>query len=146
MKDLAATNIFPGDMLLKNFGVTRHGRVVFYDYDESAADRRAISAALPEPRDEDEVMAGAVVHVGPHDIFPEEFRLFLSGNPHASRRLFEAQHADLFDHRYWQKLQAAIRAGYVFDTFPYRRRARFPREDGDSAFTYDMAIRAGDIP
>jgi isocitrate dehydrogenase kinase/phosphatase len=83
--------------------------------------------------------------VAENDVFPEEFRLFFSGNPHA-KSAFEAQHADLFDYRYWQKLQAAIRAGYVFDTFPYRRRARFPREDGDSAFTYDMAIRAGDIP
>ena len=34
IKDLVAANIFPGDMLWKNFGVTRHGKVVFYDYDE----------------------------------------------------------------------------------------------------------------
>ena len=34
IKDLVSANIFPGDMLWKNFGVTRHGKVVFYDYDE----------------------------------------------------------------------------------------------------------------
>src|SRR4029078_6522269 len=34
IKDLAVSNIFPGDVLTKNFGVTRRGRVVFYDYDE----------------------------------------------------------------------------------------------------------------
>jgi len=146
IKQMAAANIFPGDMLLKNFGVTRHGRVVFYDYDEICPLTECNFRRIPEPRNEAEEMAGTPWYtVAENDVFPEEFRLFFSGNPHA-RAAFEAQHADLFDYRYWQKLQAAIRAGYVFDTFPYRRRARFPREDDDSAFTYDMAIRAGDIP
>ena len=146
IKQMAAANIFPGDMLLKNFGVTRHGRVVFYDYDEICPLTECNFRRIPEPRDEAEEMAGTPWYtVAENDVFPEEFRLFFSGNPHA-RAAFEAQHADLFDYRYWQKLQAAICAGYIFDTFPYRRRARFPREDGDSAFTYDMAIRAGDIP
>ena len=146
IKQMAAANIFPGDMLLKNFGVTRHGRVVFYDYDEICPLTECNFRKIPAPRDDaDELAQGPWYTVADNDVFPEEFRLFFSGNPHA-KAAFESQHADLFDYRYWQRLQEAIRAGYVFDTFPYRRRARFPRGNGDKAFTYDMAIRAGDIP
>lgn len=146
IKQMAAANIFPGDMLLKNFGVTRHGRVVFYDYDEVCALTDCRFRRIPEARDEsEELAAGPWYDVAENDVFPEEFRLFFSGNPQA-RAAFEAQHADLYDYRYWQRLQDAIRAGHVFDTFPYRRRIRFERQGTDEAFTYDMAMRAGDIP
>ncbi len=146
IKQMAAANIFPGDMLLKNFGVTRHGRVVFYDYDEICALTDCRFRRIPAPRDEaDEMAAGPWYAVADNDVFPEEFRLFFSGNPRA-RAAFEAQHADLYDYRYWQRLQDAIGAGCIFDTFPYRRRARFDRGEADTAFTYDMAIRATDIP
>jgi isocitrate dehydrogenase kinase/phosphatase len=146
IKQMAAANIFPGDMLLKNFGVTRHGRVVFYDYDEICPLTECNFRQIPQPRNEEDEWSSAPWYtVAENDVFPEEFRLFFSGNPLA-RSAFESQHADLFDYRYWQRLQEAISAGFVFDTFPYRRRQRFVREGDDVGITYDMAIRAGDIP
>src|SRR5216110_3097240 len=76
--DLAATNIFPGDVLLKNFGVTRHGRVIFYDYDELSTLTDCNFRRMPEPRTlEEEMAAEPWFYVGPHDLFPEEFPRFL---------------------------------------------------------------------
>jgi len=127
IKQLAAANIFPGDMPLKNFGVTRHGRVVFYDYDEIATLTKCNFRKIPEPRTEQEEMqSGTWYTVGPDDIFPEEFRLFFSGNMKA-RKIFEVMHCDLYDMSFWQNLQAQIRDGYVVDVFPYRRAKRFNR-------------------
>jgi isocitrate dehydrogenase kinase/phosphatase len=127
IKQLAAANIFPGDMPLKNFGVTRHGRVVFYDYDEIATLTKCNFRKIPEPRTEQEEMqSGTWYTVGPDDIFPEEFRLFFSGNMKA-RKIFEEMHSDLYDMSFWQDLQAQIRDGYVVDVFPYRRAKRFNR-------------------
>ncbi|MCS5594146.1 MAG: bifunctional isocitrate dehydrogenase kinase/phosphatase [Porticoccaceae bacterium] len=130
IKQLAAANIFPGDMPLKNFGVTRHGRVVFYDYDEIATLTKCNFRKIPEPRTEQEEMqSGTWYTVGPDDIFPEEFRLFFSGNIKA-RKIFEGMHSDLYDMSFWQNLQAQIRDGYVVDVFPYRRAKRFNRGKG----------------
>src|SRR3990172_1104250 len=79
IKDLAQTNIFPGDLLLKNFGVTRHRRVIFYDYDEVVLITECNFRDMPEPEDDiDELRPGAWYYVGPHDIFPQEFIKFLS--------------------------------------------------------------------
>src|SRR6185503_2509662 len=78
IKDLARTNIFPGDMLLKNFGVTRHRRVIFYDYDELCLLTTCHFRDLPAARDDlEETGAEPWYYVGPHDIFPEEFLTFL---------------------------------------------------------------------
>jgi len=127
IKQLAAANIFPGDMPHKNFGVTRHGRVVFYDYDEIATLTDCNFREIPEPRNEQEEMqAGTWYTVGPNDIFPEEFRLFFFGN-HKARKMFEAMHSDLFQVSFWQNLQDQIRNGFVVDVFPYRRAKRFDR-------------------
>jgi isocitrate dehydrogenase kinase/phosphatase len=127
IKQLAAANIFPGDMPLKNFGVTRHGRVVFYDYDEIATLTKCNFRKIPEPRTEQEEMqSGTWYTVGPDDIFPEEFRLFFSGNMKASK-IFDEMHSDLYDMSFWQNLQTQIRDGYVVDVFPYRRAKRFNR-------------------
>ncbi|MBT5004433.1 MAG: bifunctional isocitrate dehydrogenase kinase/phosphatase [Porticoccaceae bacterium] len=127
IKQLAAANIFPGDMPLKNFGVTRHGRVVFYDYDEIATLTKCNFRKIPEPRTEQEEMqSGTWYTVGPDDIFPEEFRLFFSGNMKA-RKIFDEMHSDLYDMSFWQNLQTQIRDGYVVDVFPYRRAKRFNR-------------------
>jgi isocitrate dehydrogenase kinase/phosphatase len=127
IKQLAAANIFPGDMPLKNFGVTRHGRVVFYDYDEIAALTDCNFRKIPEPRNEQEEMqSGTWYTVGPDDIFPEEFRLFFSGNTKA-RKMFEEMHSDLYELSFWTSLQDQIRSGYVVDVFPYRRIKRFDR-------------------
>jgi len=127
IKQLAAANIFPGDMLLKNFGVTRHGRVVFYDYDEIVPLVDCKFRKIPEPRTEAEEMASKPWYtVGPNDIFPEEFRLFFSGNQRA-RKVFDGLHSDIYEASFWQGLQEQIRSGYVEDFFPYRRKLRFYR-------------------
>ncbi len=125
IKQLAAANIFPGDMLLKNFGVTRHGRVVFYDYDEICYLTDCNFRHLPEPRNEEQALATRPWYtVGPNDIFPEEFRLFFSGNPLA-RSFFEELHSDIYTPEFWQGIQTEIRAGKIVDVFPYRRKRRF---------------------
>ncbi len=127
IRQLAAANIFPGDMLLKNFGVTRHQRVVFYDYDEICLLTECNFRKIPEPRNEMEEMADRPWYpVADNDIFPEEFRLFFTGNP-AARKAFESLHSDLYDYRYWQRLQEDIRNGVIADTFPYRNSKRFER-------------------
>ncbi len=127
IKQLASANIFPGDMLLKNFGVTRHGRVVFYDYDEICLLTDCNFRKIPEPRNEMEEMADRPWYkVAENDIFPEEFKLFFSGNP-AAKKAFEELHGDLYDYQYWQSLQQAINDGHVSDAFPYRRNKRFRR-------------------
>jgi isocitrate dehydrogenase kinase/phosphatase len=128
IKQLAAANIFPGDMLLKNFGVTRHGRVVFYDYDEIVPLTDCHFRILPKPRTEEEEMASTPWYsVGPNDIFPEEFSLFFSGNQRA-RRVFDTLHSDIYEASFWTDLQDKIHAGYVEDFFPYRREFRFNRQ------------------
>ncbi|MEZ5566860.1 MAG: bifunctional isocitrate dehydrogenase kinase/phosphatase [Halioglobus sp.] len=128
IKQLAAANIFPGDMLLKNFGVTRHGRVVFYDYDEIVPLTECNFRKIPEPRTEAEEMASKPWYtVAPNDIFPEEFSLFFSGNQRA-RKVFDQLHSDIYDVAFWKGLQDQIHSGYVEDFFPYRRELRFSRE------------------
>ena len=119
IKDLVAANIFPGDMLWKNFGVTRHGKVVFYDYDEIEYITDCNFRRVPEARNEEEEMSGEVwYHVGPKDVFPETFRPFLLGND-AVRAVFLKHHADLLDAAFWQGHKERIAAGHVHDVFPY---------------------------
>ncbi|WP_027949611.1 bifunctional isocitrate dehydrogenase kinase/phosphatase [Haliea salexigens] len=133
IKQLAAANIFPGDMLLKNFGVTRHGRVVFYDYDEIVPLMDCNFREIPEPRSEAEELASQPwYNVGPNDIFPEEFRLFFSGNQRA-RKVFDAMHSDIYEASFWRGLQERIREGHVEDFFPYRRKLRFNRNTDQQA-------------
>nr|WP_322939320.1 bifunctional isocitrate dehydrogenase kinase/phosphatase [Pseudomonas sp. s4] len=123
IKQLAAANIFPGDMLLKNFGVTRHGRVVFYDYDEICFLTEVNFRRIPPPRfPEDEMSSEPWYSVGPMDVFPEEFPPFLFADIR-QRRLFSQLHGNLYDADYWKQLQEAIRAGKVIDVFPYRRKS-----------------------
>ncbi|MGG2397400.1 bifunctional isocitrate dehydrogenase kinase/phosphatase [Pseudomonas sp. SH1-B] len=123
IKQLAAANIFPGDMLLKNFGVTRHGRVVFYDYDEICFLTEVNFRRIPPPRfPEDEMSAEPWYSVAPNDVFPEEFPPFLFADIQ-QRRLFSKLHGNLYDADYWKQLQDAIRAGKVIDVFPYRRKS-----------------------
>jgi isocitrate dehydrogenase kinase/phosphatase len=119
VRDLAAANIFPGDMLLKNFGVTRHGRVIFYDYDELCLLTDCRVRRLPSPRDWDEELgAEPWFAVREGDIFPEEFRAFV-GLPGALGEGFVAAHGALFDPAFWESMQARQRAGEVVDFFPY---------------------------
>ena len=124
IKQLAAANIFPGDMLLKNFGVTRHGRVVFYDYDEICFLTEANFRHIPAPRTpEDEMASEPWYSIGPLDVFPEEFPPFLFADA-GQRKLFDQLHGELYNADYWKGLQEAIRAGKVIDVFPYRRKER----------------------
>ncbi len=133
IKQLAAANIFPGDMLLKNFGVTRHRRVIFYDYDEICFLTDCNFRTLPEPRTHEEEMASEPwYHIGPNDVFPEEFRNFLIGRREV-RQIFFELHADIFEPKFWQDLQNKIDKGEVLDVFPYRRRLRFERLTRDDA-------------
>ena len=122
IKQLAAANIFPGDMLLKSFGVTRHGRVVFYDYDEICFLTEVNVRHIPPPRyPEDELSGEPWYSIGPHDVFPEEFPPFLFADA-GQRRLFDELHGELYNADYWKGLQDAIRAGKVIDVFPYKRK------------------------
>lgn len=125
IKDLVAANIFPGDMLWKNFGITRHGKVVFYDYDEIEYITDCNFRRVPAPRNEEDEMSGEVWYsVGPKDVFPETFGPFLLGNP-AVREVFMKHHADLLDAAFWQSHKDRILAGHVFDVFPYDKEKRF---------------------
>ena len=120
IKDLAASNIFPGDILTKNFGVTRHGRVVFYDYDELCFLTDCNFRDMPQPTTpEQEMAAEPWFSVRENDIFPEEFPQFLSLPGSARTSLFE-RHADLFCAAYWRGIQEKLRAGELPEVFPYR--------------------------
>jgi isocitrate dehydrogenase kinase/phosphatase len=124
IKDLAATNIFPGDILTKNFGVTRHGRVVFYDYDELALLTQCRFRSVPAARSHgDEYSSEPWFYVGDKDIFPEEFRAFL-GFQGELREAFEQAHGDLFTAAYWRKMQALLNSGEVVDIDPYPPRRK----------------------
>jgi len=125
IKDLVAANIFPGDMLWKNFGVARHGKVVFYDYDEIEYITDCHFRRVPAPRhDEDEVSGEVWYPVGPRDVFPETFAPFLLGHD-AVREVFMRHHADLLDVAFWQQHKERIQAGHVYDVFPYDQDKRF---------------------
>jgi len=128
LKDLVAANIFPGDMLWKNFGITRHGKVVFYDYDEIEYITDCVFRRVPQARNEEDEMSGEVWYkVGPKDVFPETFAPFLLGNP-AVKEVFMKHHADLLDVAFWQSHKERIQAGYVYDVFPYDQEKRFHLE------------------
>ena len=127
IKDMARVNIFPGDMLLKNFGVTRLNRVVFYDYDEIGFLTDYNFRKIPESRNyEDELSAEPWYSVGPNDVFPEEFPKFLIGRPEILRIFYE-YHADLFEVDWWLSVQQQLKKGEIVDVFPYRRRLRFKK-------------------
>ena len=124
IRDLAASGIFPGDMLLKNFGVTRHGRVVFYDYDELTTLDECTFRRLPVSDDPlDEMSAQPWFSVGPGDIFPEEFATFLGLSPEL-RSVFEAHHSEVFEASAWQEWQRCGAEGDRIDIFPYTGRQR----------------------
>ncbi|HYA59916.1 MAG TPA: isocitrate dehydrogenase kinase/phosphatase-domain containing protein, partial [Burkholderiaceae bacterium] len=125
IKDLAAANIFPGDMLFKNFGVTRLNRVVFYDYDEIEYMVDCHFRAIPPaPNEEAEMSAEPWYSIEPHDVFPEQFAPFLLGDVRI-RAAFLRHHADLLTPEFWQKRQQRIRAGIMEDVFPYPQERRF---------------------
>lgn len=128
IKDLVAANIFPGDILLKNFGVTRHGRVIFYDYDELCLVTECNFRSIPPPRNYlDEMDAEPWYYVAENDIFPEEFKSFLDLEGEL-REIFLKLHGDLFGAAFWQGIQNRIKAGEVLDIFPYKPNQRLIRK------------------
>jgi isocitrate dehydrogenase kinase/phosphatase len=125
IRDLAAANIFAGDLLLKNFGMTGRGRVVFYDYDEISLLTDVTFRRLPSARDEAEASAAEPwFHVGAHDVFPEEFLSFLFP-PGRLRELFLELHAELLGPEWWIARQEEIRAGTQPEFVPYPDEVRF---------------------
>ena len=129
LKELAAVNIFAGDLLFKNFGVTRFGRVVFYDYDEIEYLTDCVFRRIPPPPPDYDEMSGDVWYpVGPHDVFPEEFATFLLTDP-KTRECFMYYHADLLDAEWWQSVQREIRTGRLVEVLSYSAAVRFARPD-----------------
>jgi isocitrate dehydrogenase kinase/phosphatase len=129
IKELAAANIFPGDLLLKNFGVTGQGqgRVVFYDYDEICYLTECNFRKIPEPMyPEDEFAAEPWYSVAANDVFPEQFATFLFADNRV-RQAFLKYHRDLLDADFWLQKQANIKAGIYEDVFPYPKKIRFKR-------------------
>jgi isocitrate dehydrogenase kinase/phosphatase len=125
LKELAAINIFAGDLLFKNFGVTRYGRVVFYDYDEIEYLTDCTFRAIPSPPQGLDEMSGEPWYpVRAHDVFPEEFATFLLTDP-AVRETFLAHHADLLDARWWQAMQRANGSGRPTEVLSYPDAVRF---------------------
>jgi isocitrate dehydrogenase kinase/phosphatase len=130
IKDLARSNIFPGDLLLKNFGISRSGRAIFYDYDELCLVTDCRFRALPQPRNDDEEMHhGAWYHVDDADVFPEQFPRFLGLTPQQTDALMAA-HGEIFDVRWWQEVQQRLREGGYADVPPYPESARLVMEPG----------------
>jgi isocitrate dehydrogenase kinase/phosphatase len=126
IRELAAVNIFAGDLLFKNFGVTRFGRVVFYDYDEIEYLTTCNFRRIPPPPPGWDDMSGDIWYpVGPHDVFPEEFETFLLTDPR-TRECFLRHHADLLTARWWQANQETLRAGKLAEVLSYGGAERFP--------------------
>jgi isocitrate dehydrogenase kinase/phosphatase len=128
IKDLAVSNIFPGDILLKNFGITRHGRVVFYDYDELCPLTSCRFRKLPPASEyENEMASEPWFYVDENDVFPEEFQKFLGLRP-PLRDVFCEHHNDLFKVSFWQQAQQMIQAGELPHIYPYARNCRLKRK------------------
>jgi isocitrate dehydrogenase kinase/phosphatase len=125
IKELVGANIFPGDMLYKNFGVTKHGRVVFYDYDEIEYITDCNFRAIPAARNEEEEMSAEPWYtIAKNDVFPEQLGVFLLGNPKV-KKYFMKYHADLLTPEFWEDRKQRIMQGHVEDVFPYPQEMRF---------------------
>ena len=125
IKEMIAANIFPGDMLLKNFGVTRQNRVVFYDYDEICRMNEIQIRAVPKARSAEEEMADEPwFPVGESDFFPEQFEHFVVNHPKFRERFLE-RHGELLEPGYWRQVQKDILNNKRYDVFPYQQHKRF---------------------
>jgi isocitrate dehydrogenase kinase/phosphatase len=121
IRDLAVTNIFPGDLLLKNFGVTRHGRVIFYDYDELCLVTDCRFREIPESRYEEDEMRGETwYYVADNDVFPETFINFLGFDPHL-KEVFLGAHREVLTAEWWRTIQERLREGDLLEVLPYHR-------------------------
>jgi isocitrate dehydrogenase kinase/phosphatase len=121
IRDLAVTNIFAGDLLLKNFGVTRHGRVIFYDYDELCSVTDCRFRDVPEATsDEDEMRGESWFYVADNDVFPATFMQFLGFDQHL-KDVFLKTHAEVFTAEWWRGIQERLREGDVLEVLPYHK-------------------------
>jgi len=128
IKDLAAADIFPGDLFPKNFGVTRHGAVVFYDYDELALLSDINFRKMPVSGSyDDEMLDQPWFPVSPNDVFPEEFKTYLR-SPRIVGEVFDDIHSDICTVEFWKQMQARHDSGELPDFFPYPRHLRLPRD------------------
>ena len=133
IRDLASSNIFAGDLLPKNFGVTRRGRVIFYDYDEVCLITDCRFREFPRGDDIDEMRAGAWFYVGPHDVFPEQFIECIGLNPEL-RQLFRRLHGELLTASWWTHIRARLAAGETLDVLPYSLNSRVTRLPGSGHY------------
>ena len=125
IREMAIANVFAGDMLWRNFGVNRHGRVVFYDYDEIEYLTDCVFRAIPPPPNPEAELSGEPWYpVGPLDVFPEEFETFLLGSPKV-RDAFMRYHSDLLRPEFWRRCQEQVARGEIVDFFPYPEALRF---------------------
>ena len=130
LRELAIANIFPGDLLWRNFGLTRHGRVVCYDYDELEYLTDCVFRAIPPAPDPEIELADEIwFGVGAHDVFPEEFETFLLAGP-PIREAFLRHHPELLRAEFWQECQRRVAAGEVVDFYPYPDEIRFANRFG----------------
>ena len=117
--ELINSNIFPGDMLTKNFGVTRQNRVVFYDYDEITLMSTPIFKKIPKAKTYEQEMASEPwYYVGQNDVFPEEFKYFILPDPYM-KEVFNKKYKKLLDADYWVSVQEKIKQNGVMDYYPY---------------------------
>lgn len=121
IKQIALANIFPGDMLHKNFGITKHGRVVFYDYDEICFMHERNFRAIPKS---DDPYAIDTLSVAPNDVFPEQFEHFIVGKKHL-KELLKEMHGDLMTPEYWRNVQQITATGAIQNFTPYPKSRRF---------------------
>jgi len=125
IKELASANIFAGDMLMKNFGVTRWGRVVFYDYDEICPLTDCNFREVPNTDNAlEEISSHSYFDIDQNDIFPSQFKVFFSASSSAFSH-FNHYHSDLFTAKYWQMTQQGIEQGQLPDVYPYKQSWRF---------------------
>ena len=129
IKDLAAANVWPGDLFTKNFGVTRHGNVVFYDYDELALLEECRFRSIPDTNDhEDEMRSQPWFAIQEGDAFPEQFETFMSFPKTVPPEIwenFKKSHKDLFTVTFWQRVQNQLADGDLPEFFPYPEDLRF---------------------
>ncbi|TVU77458.1 MULTISPECIES: bifunctional isocitrate dehydrogenase kinase/phosphatase [Pseudoalteromonas] len=125
IKELAGANIFPGDMLMKNFGVTRWGRVVFYDFDEICPLTDCNFRDVPQTQNAlEELSSNSYFDIAENDIFPSQFKVFFSANDIAFN-YFNNEHSNLFLATFWQDCQQQVHNGYLPDVYPYKQSWRF---------------------
>ncbi|MCM8856467.1 MAG: bifunctional isocitrate dehydrogenase kinase/phosphatase [Candidatus Thiodiazotropha sp.] len=139
LKQLMGVNIFPGDLLFKNFGVNCQGKVVFYDYDEVCYLSECNFRKIPPPRSSFDLYRDEPWYsINPNDIFPEEFITFVTTDPKIRKILMEI-HPELFDFAYWRSAQENLAAGIQADVFPYSQKLRFKRTKPEAPEVLEIA-------